>query len=59
MNEMNYSAANLMMAIRLAIIDQREVEKEHGFTRPSAFLGGLEEVYKHLQEGGQLRLTRN
>lgn len=59
MNELDYPVSNLMMALRLAINDQRRVEKEGGAFRDSAFVAGMEEVYKHLQQGGQLKLIRS
>lgn len=59
MNELHYPVGNLLMALRLAIIDQRKAEKEHGMNGDSAFVAGLEDVYKHLQQGGQLHLTRD
>ena len=42
---------NLMMALNLAIIDQRKAEKAHGFTGDSAFVAGITELLKAVQRG--------
>lgn len=49
-------ASNLMFALRVAINDQRRAEKEHGFTNDSALVAGLEDLYKHVQAGGQITI---
>lgn len=56
---MEIQASNLLMALRLAIIDQRKAEKEHGFTRDSALVAGLEDLYKHVQQGGQIDIRHS
>lgn len=56
---MQVHASNLMFALRVAISDQRRVEKEHGFTGDSALVAGLEELYSHLQTGGQIKILHS
>lgn len=53
MNTMNVYQSNLLMALRVAIIDQEKREKEAGYTGDSGFLAGLRETFKHIQQGGQ------
>ena len=53
---MEVQAPNLLFALRVAINDQRKHEREHGFTRDSALVGGLEDLYKHVQAGGQITI---
>ena len=57
MNEMQVQQGNILFALRVAINDQRKVEKEHGFTRDSALVAGLENLYKHVQSGGQIHIV--
>lgn len=53
---MEVHASNLLFALRVAINDQRKAEKEHGFVRDSALVQGLEDLYKHVQGGGQIKI---
>lgn len=49
---------NLLLALRAAIADQRKVEKDAGYTIDSALVGGWEEMYKHIQAGGQIQILQ-
>jgi hypothetical protein len=53
---MEIRASNLLFALRVAINDQRKAEREHGFTRDSGLVAGLEDLYKHVQQGGQITI---
>lgn len=54
---MEVQACNLMFALLTAINDQRRAEREHGFTRDSALVIGFEELYRHVQSGGQITVV--
>lgn len=56
---MNIHQGNLLFALRVAIADQRRVEKEHGFFTDSALVAGLEDLYKHILAGGQIRIIQS
>ena len=56
MNTMNVHQSNLISALRLAIQDREKVEKAAGYTFDSGFTGGLKEVLKHVEAGGQLNI---
>lgn len=56
---MNVYQSNLLFALRVAIVDQRKVEREHGFTGDSALVAGLEDLYKHIQAGGQIEIIQS
>lgn len=54
---MDVYRSNILMALRLAIIDQAKCEKDAGFTAESSFLAGLRKTYEHIQSGGQIRIN--
>jgi len=56
MSEMLVHQSNLLFALRAAIVDQRRVEKDHGFTGDSALVARWEAMYKHVQLGGQIHI---
>jgi len=53
----NVHQSNLLFALRIAIADQRKIEKAAGYTMDSIFVGGLEEVYEHIKQGGQIHIV--
>jgi hypothetical protein len=55
----NIHQGNLLFALRVAITDQRRVEREGGFTGDSALVAGLEDLYKHILAGGQIRIIQS
>ena len=55
-SDLQVHASNLLFALRLAINDQRRAEKAHGFTGDSALVAGFEDLYKHVQAGGQITI---
>jgi hypothetical protein len=56
---MDILASNLLFALRAAIADQRRVEREAGFRFDSTLLAGLEDLYKHIQRGGQIHIKHS
>jgi hypothetical protein len=53
---MNIQQSNLLFALNVAIKDQERIEKDYGFDRDSALLGGWRELYEHIRSGGQITL---
>jgi hypothetical protein len=54
---MEIQANNLLFALRVAINDQRRAERDHGFSGDSCLVAGLEDLYKHVQGGGQITIV--
>jgi hypothetical protein len=51
-------SGNLAQALHIAIENQTEAEKEHGFTSDSAFVAGLKEVLAAVQREERIEIIR-
>lgn len=56
---MDVHASNLLSALKQAIDNQREYEKRSGLNYDSSYLAGIEDLYRHVQKGGQIHIKHS